>query len=96
MLVIRNEQMQPLQKFALEEFENELVEHVKEFAPKHSEVIKDEGVRERDQEDQVADNKGHPRDKGFGREGEGEQGEADDVHSVAAHGGQCGGDPRQR
>ena len=46
MLVIRSEQMQTMRGFALEEFENELVEHIKEFAPKHSEVIKDEGVRE--------------------------------------------------
>jgi hypothetical protein len=46
MLVIRNEQMQAMQKFSVGEFENELVVHIKEFAPKHSEVIKDEGVRE--------------------------------------------------
>ena len=46
MLVIRNEQMQTMETFALQEFENELVEHIKTFAPKHSEVIKDEGVRE--------------------------------------------------
>lgn len=46
MLVIRNEQMQTMQSVALDEFENEMVAHIKEFAPKHSEVIKDEGVRE--------------------------------------------------
>src|SRR5215204_1684373 len=46
MLVIRNKQMQTMQQFSLDGFEDEMVEHVKEFAPKHSEVIKDEGVRE--------------------------------------------------
>jgi len=46
MLIVRSEQMQTMERFALEEFENEMVEHIKAFAPKHSEVIKDEGVRE--------------------------------------------------
>jgi hypothetical protein len=46
MLVIRAEQMQVLEEIAAQNFENELVEHLKNFAPKHSEVIKDSGVRQ--------------------------------------------------
>jgi len=46
MLVIRDEQLQMVQQNSLGEFENELVEHMKGFAPKHSEVIKDEGVHD--------------------------------------------------
>ena len=46
MLVISNEQMQTMSEFSLDEFENELVEHIKKFAPKHSEVITDDVVRE--------------------------------------------------
>ncbi len=46
MLVIRNDQIKTLEEFALNDFENELVEHCKKFAPKHSEVIEESGVRE--------------------------------------------------
>ena len=46
MLVIRNDQIDTLEQFAVKDFENELVGHLKEFAPKHSEVIEESGVRE--------------------------------------------------
>lgn len=46
MLVIRKKQLEVLEDVAARNFENELVEHIKEFAPKHSGVIKDKGVRE--------------------------------------------------
>ena len=46
MLKIRDSQMKTLEDAALQRFENELIEHIKEFAPKHSEVIEEEGVRE--------------------------------------------------
>lgn len=46
MLKIRDKQIKALEEAALLRFEDELVEHIKEFAPKHSEVIKEEGVRE--------------------------------------------------
>jgi hypothetical protein len=45
MLVIRNDQIKPLEESAVHDFENELVEHCWKFAPKHSEVITDDGVR---------------------------------------------------
>lgn len=45
MLKIRDKQMKTLEDAAILRFEDELVEHIKEFAPKHSEVIKEEGVR---------------------------------------------------
>lgn len=46
MLVIRKEQMAVLEEYAQQGFERELVEHVKDFAPKHSAAIGDEAVRE--------------------------------------------------
>lgn len=45
MLVIRDKQIKALEDAAARNFENELVQHIKEFAPKHSEVIQDKGVR---------------------------------------------------
>lgn len=45
MLVIRNDQMQAMDEFAVRKFETELVGHIKTFAPKHSEIIEDKGVR---------------------------------------------------
>lgn len=46
MLKIRDEQIKAMADAALQNFEKEMVQHIKEFAPKHSEVIEDEGVRE--------------------------------------------------
>ena len=46
MLVIRNNQITTLEEFSLNDFENELVGHCQKFAPKHSEVIEESGVRE--------------------------------------------------
>lgn len=45
MLVIRKEQMAVLEEYAQQGFERELAEHVKEFAPKHSEAIGNDGVQ---------------------------------------------------
>lgn len=46
MLKIRESQKQVLEEAASRNFEGELIQHIKEFAPKHSEVIGDRGVRE--------------------------------------------------
>jgi hypothetical protein len=46
MLVIRKEQMNVFEEYAQKGFERELVEHVKDFAPKHAAAIGDAGVRE--------------------------------------------------
>lgn len=45
MLKIRNEQIKALEDVAKQNFEKDLVRHIKEFAPKHSEVIQEEGVQ---------------------------------------------------
>ncbi len=46
MLRIRDEQIRALEEVAELHFEEGLVEHIKEFAPKHAEVIGDGNVRE--------------------------------------------------
>lgn len=46
MLRIRDEQIRALEEVADRNFEAGLVDHIKEFAPKHTEVIGDEHVRE--------------------------------------------------
>lgn len=46
MLVIRREQIEVMEAVAERDFETELVEHIKLFAPRHSEVVGDEGIRE--------------------------------------------------
>jgi hypothetical protein len=46
MLVIRTEQMAALAATAAGSFETELVQHIKNFAPRHSEVVGTEAIRE--------------------------------------------------
>jgi hypothetical protein len=46
MLVIRKEQMEVFEQAALRTFEDQMVEHLKEFAPKHCEVLGESGVRQ--------------------------------------------------
>jgi hypothetical protein len=45
MLEIRDEQMAVFEQAALKNFEGEMVEHVKEFTPKHCEVLGERAVR---------------------------------------------------
>ena len=46
MLKIRKEQMEVFEQAAIRNFEDEIVEHLKKFSPRHCEVIGDNGVRE--------------------------------------------------
>jgi len=45
MITIRHEQQQAFQQASLQRFEDEMVEHLKQFAPKHCEVIGEPAVR---------------------------------------------------
>jgi hypothetical protein len=45
MLTIRPEQYEVLRRTLLRQFEDEMVEHLDNFAPKHCEVIKESGIR---------------------------------------------------
>jgi hypothetical protein len=45
MLIIREEQMKAFEDVALRNFENEMVEHIQQFAPQQSEIIGEPGVR---------------------------------------------------
>ena len=46
MLIIRKEQMEVFEEAALQDFEDEMVEHIKQFTPKQSEVIGEDNVRQ--------------------------------------------------
>lgn len=46
MLVIRKEQMKIFELDARSKFENKMVQHVKNFTPKHSEILGEDSVRE--------------------------------------------------
>jgi hypothetical protein len=45
MLRVRDEQMKVFEKVALRNFEDEMVQHLKQFTPRHSEIIAEQGVR---------------------------------------------------
>lgn len=45
MLIIRKEQMETFDKFVLPAFEEEMIAHLKQFAPDHAETIGDKNVR---------------------------------------------------
>jgi hypothetical protein len=45
MLVVRKDQLESLGRSAADDFAAQLVEHIKRFAPRHSQAVGDEGVR---------------------------------------------------
>jgi hypothetical protein len=46
MVIIRREQQKALEQFVLRNFEDEMIQHIKQFAPKHSEIIGEDGLRQ--------------------------------------------------
>ncbi len=45
MLIIREEQMEIFEQVALRNFENDMIDHLKDFSPDHCRVLKNDGVR---------------------------------------------------
>lgn len=46
MLIIRDEQMKVFEEVALRSYEDEMVQHIKQFTPRHSEIIGEPAVRQ--------------------------------------------------